>query len=778
MTLKDCLKKTLATTMALSFALAPVVGQAQSLNPQDPASLLISSLNARTPEEARALIEQARALLPRENLSASDLAAMNAFIDQAVQTVNSRPSTPASYAGGEGGVPDSSTNPSIPPMLQPNSSSGADSADVLKALLSSSPAIQAGLRSLGEMRLLRDSANVSENVFTLTGQPPQVYDQREINDVNQANQPGEILAYLKSKGLIRSDFSADNKALLDQFKGASLDVVADKIIARSIRSSTIAGATRAVINVLGQNLGRTGGLIQMAGTVGGITVESAATFIINANLTLQIADLYGIRLNSYEEEVAVLAVFAMAKIGVGAGVDGPDFQKLVDKVSARFADARLKIPGNSGFNFLGHLLQNPLVARNLKNSGLIMPVAPGAGAPVQPGTVTPPTPPAPGAPPAPAPVPTEPKGPAAPGEAGKTPIKGMARARALIRSLVTTVLQVGFASAWANVETRAVGFVAKRTFRSTHQRERATQNDLFRQYLLSPGGDGFFKLMILSVNVGKPMEIPDDFQTPRDARVKMILNLARSARICSPLDGKQWQSVKSGQANLKSSAVQNRILRYDCDTQLSQARYLRIKTEFETFNEIPQDFITALRTAPREDRLRMGELLLQMQFLDGDRSPSEVKYFNDVASKYLGLSSPDDMDYFSRLHSFIVDNGGMVEALGSPSGFTIGSNTSINPYDLNLGYTPTRGPESMTPLIAPVPAPLVVPTTPPAPGTTPATPPATTPGTTPGVPPGNTGVTPGAPPHAPLNPGQNPYPGPIIGPLLIPSLNSYYGKPG
>ena len=163
------------------------------------------------------------------------------------------------------------------------------------------------------------------------------------------------------------------------------------------------------------------------------------------------------------------------------------------------------------------------------------------------------------------------------------------------------------------------------------------------------------------------MSIPDNFENPTDPRAKFVVNLARSARICSPLDARQWKLLSTNQA-AASTPVMRSILRYACDTNLSSARYVRFKTEFETFNAIPQSFVTNLRTASSENRQRMGELILQMQFLDGDRSPAEVQYFNDVISKYLGLSTPDDTDYFNRLHAFIVDNGGMIESEASPSG--------------------------------------------------------------------------------------------------------------
>ena len=776
------LRKALGATLSITLALSPLSSSAQTaLNQKDPASLLVGSMSAHSTDEARAMLERAKSLLALENLAPADEQAMRDLINQAVQNLPTR-SFPIAYGGvvdptASSNSPDNSpdNSPKDSPKNSPDAQNApqfssssntrpADSADQLQRQLKIAPEIQNGVRNLGEMRLLRDSTRVDQNVVQMTGQTPQQIDQKEQNIIQEANQAGDLLSFLRKIGLLRSNFAAENKALLDQYQGSSLDSIANQIISRAVLSSTVAGATRALIPLLGKNISK-GVLVTNAGSIAGLTLEAASTFIINANLTLQIADLYGVRLNSYEEEVAVLAVFALAKIGVGAGANSAEFGSLISKVASRLGDGIMHVPG-SGFNFLGHLLKNPLVARNMKAEGLTPSAAPAS--PTAPST-------APGATgatassPATSPAATSGVTTADPSIAPESKVSVFSRAWKKLLSFTQTAIPIGAGAAWANIETRIVGKVAISLFSQTRQRERATQNDLFRQFMMSPGGDGFLKLMILSINVGRTIKTPDDFDHPVDPRVKLVLNLARSARICSPLDREAWKAAKAGQLNAPRSIAQ-RILKYDCDNGLSSARYVRIKTEFQTFNEIPQDFITSLRTAGRENRLRMGEILLQMQFLDGDRSPAQVLYFNDVVSRYLGLSSTEEINYFNRLHSFIVDNGGMTVAETSPTGYTIGSNLSVNPYDLKLGYTSTRGPEAATPLIAPslIPAPpLIAPQANPQTGTVPN---AQAPQTNGAQAQPNTGVTPGTPAHPPLG---NLVPGTTAPTITIPSGTSF-----
>jgi hypothetical protein len=111
-----------------------------------------------------------------------------------------------------------------------------------------------------------------------------------------------------------------------------------------------------------------------------------------------------------------------------------------------------------------------------------------------------------------------------------------------------------------------------------------------------------------------------------------------------------------------------------------------------TFDEIPNEYVADLRIAPREHRFRMAELILQMQFLDGDRSPSEVRFFRDTIAKTLGLVDVEDIEYFNRVHSFIVERGGLQPSDLVPAGFRIRPGTQTSPYNMGEGYTAADAP--------------------------------------------------------------------------------------
>jgi hypothetical protein len=258
------------------------------------------------------------------------------------------------------------------------------------------------------------------------------------------------------------------------------------------------------------------------------------------------------------------------------------------------------------------------------------------------------------------------------------------------RQFTAKVASIGLGVAWSVAETAIVGDTAKTIFSSARKRERELSNESFRRYIMTSHGEGLSKLLILSMYNGQvPKLVP--LHDNSDPKIRFTLNLARSARVCSPHDVTRLAQLKKEYKGLSREA---QILHAACHSNLNFARYNRLAHELVTFNEIPQDLIANLRLAGRENRLRMGEILLQMQFLDGDRDPEEIRHFNKVISKILGLDSRDDLRYFDFMESFIRERGGMAEDEASPTGYTVADKSVENPYDLSAGYTSTSAPDT------------------------------------------------------------------------------------
>ena len=263
------------------------------------------------------------------------------------------------------------------------------------------------------------------------------------------------------------------------------------------------------------------------------------------------------------------------------------------------------------------------------------------------------------------------------------------------------LLKSGLHGARSATETFAIGHTAKYIFRGARLEKRAIHNENFRRFLMTPSAEGFLKLMVLSMSDGRPstLSIANRLsQAEAKTKIDFIYNIARSARICSPND-----KTVAARANAPSTSS-SRQAAYACKANSNTARFERLQTELLTYDEIPQEYVTDLRLVSREHRLRMAELILQMQFLDGDRGPSENLYFRNVVAKALGVDSIEDIEYFERVHAFVQENGGLIPSSNTPTGFTVRTDSVAHPYDMDQGYTPLNSPEpSAGPRFVPVP---------------------------------------------------------------------------
>ncbi len=515
--------------------------------------------------------------------------------------------------------PNQTLSPLSPPAL---------SQKEVEKTLKANPEMRDMLWEIGRGRLSRDAQNLDAVVKDVTGVTPQEVDKKQAEELKEAYKPGMFLQMLESTGM-NLDVSKENAVLKQEFEGVSIDVLAERLIHDATIYSTAVGASQ--------------GIVQRAGKIGaatGILGETVLTFVINANLVLRIADLYGVELTKAEKEIVLMVVFSSAKIAIQYGVHSDSIKSMISSFGQSLGN--LKFAGKPAelLNRLKGFLKIPAVAK----------VAMPTGTPIV--------------------------------NAADTATKPKLLSAIASRINFVAIAQAAFHGTRSATETVAIGYVTKYFFSGMRDAKRAVHNDAFRRFLMTPGGEGFSKLLVLTMNDGAPSEIKTAnarIAAEMKAKSEFIVNLARSARVCSEDEART--------AKEKSTTT------YACGENASTARFDRLQSEFLTFNEIPQDYVAELRVQSREHRLRMADLVLQMQFLDGDRTPAETQFFRTVVIRTLGVDSREDVQYFERLHAFIQDSGGFERSAVTPTGFAIRGNALANPYDMTRGYSSPRAPE-------------------------------------------------------------------------------------
>lgn len=529
-------------------------------------------------------------------------------------------------------------------------SNGANAGDKeIEKALSENPEIRDTMWEIGRSRLSRDTDNLSAIVKERSGQTPDQIDSTEAQNKADLNKPNDFLAILSKFNLLKLDFTKANLQLKQEYEGTSLDIIADKLTHDAAVWSGLNGTLRGSLALLGNT-----------GKIFGITSEYALNYVVNAKLVLQIADLYGIQLSESEQQTTLLLAYvgmkSAAKVAMSKGV----FANLMSGIGTKFA--AMKYDGKVGafVSWMQSFMSKRVIAE------IAAPAISG-------GTLI---------------TAAEAK---APNAAQAAPA---ATKFARIRAIGSRINMMGFIVAgkqglMAAGETLAMGEAAKYFFRSAREKSRKIHNDNFRRFLMTPTGEGFIKLLVLAMNDGTP-SIAKSQNVRSEAELKakaaFITNIARSARVCSDDDLKAY-------IDAKATANTTELQKYACGANPNTQRFDRIKSEFLTFDAIPQDYIADLRTASRQNRLRMGDLVLQMQFIDGDRSPSEVQFFKSVIAKALGFDNKSDLDYYDRLHAYIQENGGMARAPDTPTGVTIGTGAMNPPYNMDRGYSPLNAPE-------------------------------------------------------------------------------------
>jgi hypothetical protein len=234
------------------------------------------------------------------------------------------------------------------------------------------------------------------------------------------------------------------------------------------------------------------------------------------------------------------------------------------------------------------------------------------------------------------------------------------------------------------------------------QAARSSQTANFHAFLMQDKAKGFFKLLIATLNAGSTLPAAYDVKKSKDdRRVDFVLNIARSIKICSPEDSARYKELKAqGVVVRRTKDIYDsdyKLLRFQCDSSLGFGRYEQIAREFMTFNAIPEWEVAQLRLASYEERMQMGELLMQAQFLYEEPNDQQSQFFQLTVAKILGLNRIEDVNYFSRLYGFIRSRGGMEQKVSSPTGWAIRATAVDDPWANSPTYTIPGGPDLPAP---------------------------------------------------------------------------------
>lgn len=646
------------------------------------AVLLIFAAREENAQKALELLKQARAELKNENLRGDQAGRVLAAIDALETRIRRRLpmpdqppklelappiATPASAPQLSGKLPVIANLGSIIGANAPTSAAETLPEKEIEKVLTDNPEVREALWEISQGRLARDASNLDGIIRDRTGMSPLEHDEAEAMVLAMGNQPGPFLQLLERLNMMNLDVSGANLRLKQEFDGVSIDTLAEKLIQDATKYAIPVGVFQGVL----ADVGMTGRLL-------GVSSEVLMTFVINANLALRLSDLYGIEMNSSEKEIVLLIVFSAAKAAGQYGIGNKATTGMLTGFGKRLGELKYTRKPGEFVHLVKAMLSQPAIA---KAAG---PVASEVLAVASTGDKAAGDKPADSKP--------DDRKDAAPDRA-EAKVEAKTAKENLIKKMAARINFVSLLKgtvhgARSAAETYILGKAAMYIFKAAHQSKRAIHNDNFRRFLMTPSGEGFMKLMVLSIHDGQTLASQKNRNlTELSTKVQFIANLARSAKACSQEDLANLKPA-AGEASSSNSILAH----YSCGQNSNTARIERLRKEMLTFDEIPSEYVADLRIAPREHRFRMAELILQMQFLDGDRSPSEVRFFRETISKTLGLTEVEDVDYFNRVHSFIIERGGLQPSELVPAGFRIRSSSQTSPYNMGEGYTPADAP--------------------------------------------------------------------------------------
>ncbi len=133
---------------------------------------------------------------------------------------------------------------------------------------------------------------------------------------------------------------------------------------------------------------------------------------------------------------------------------------------------------------------------------------------------------------------------------------------------------------------------------------------------------------------------------------------------------------------LKEEDLKNILLLHDCYGRPDTDRHADLLKEMLSFSNFSDGDIAVLRMADPFIRLRMGELIIQLIYLNGRPSEKTIEYFEKV-KKILGLDSTAYNAYYWFYQSELV-KAMYVPYVLSPTGYRLRNLAAQNPYDITL----------------------------------------------------------------------------------------------
>lgn len=568
--------------------------------------------------------------------------------------------------------------------------------------------VRTALWQVAQGRLNKDLENLDHAVLSRTDKNVETFDDEHNRNELEALRPGMIVENLRQLGLIR-DFSHENRRLIEELYPTPLGEIADIIIADATRLSFMSSFGKRLSMLNEEN--KIGQLASMTG----LSTHALISYAINANVIIRLADLYGIKLTKYDEDTFILIVLSMAKVGAYLGIRSESASRLADALGVNLAQAlRRQNPAEALKRTNDRIRKSPTIIKafagifgskeiptpdtadkeenekrvesnnsssnqdnkDLNHHDKAADQKPSSEHESQKGHKT--------------------EQNSEKSDHAKQHNKSLRQYAFMAAREITSFL-------WAAGETHVLGEFCKMTFEADRQRERELKNKSFADYIAnSEISEGIIKLLVLSTQPGVQTPKSMSLNMSNDDKMVFIKSFAKSAQICSPQDRNLLEKKLNeyNQVSKQNSSINRdqltreiKILQYACHSGRNSDSYLRVEKELENFNEIPQWYMTLLRTREPQHRLRIAELVLQLLLIDQDYAPVEAEFFNNTVLKVLGLESIEEHKYFESMVSFIFKNGGLERNESSPTGFSVRNGYIDNPYDLSVGFSPAHGPE-------------------------------------------------------------------------------------
>lgn len=547
-------------------------------------------------------------------------------------------------------------------------------------------------------------------------------------------EPGVVYDIMSYFGMFDKDYRKEMMKMKQKFDGSSPDEMAMKIVEDAAKYGAAVGGAFGLWNGLkkvGPRVGDDGfSNNDFGGSVGGqarapMVADEILMFLNNTNAIVDIATLYEVDVDLLERQmigmVAVgLASFAMKNSLWGKGPKPPKagetgalkalFSKHSSVMSALAKSFRKAKAKGQGREFLEEKLEsltNNMAAVDLGGTPGVASRASGvnklSGDPLDPNSMDPTDPADPA-------DPNKPKKPRAP----RRPTTPKEWALKLAYGVVGAGLNAahGYAISYGSV------YFAKSFFGGMYAENQKMMNRNFLRIMNSSKGVAFLKILAHSMHLGKPQIENFTADRTKDPHVAFIMNLSRTFGNCSRTDYVALDASKQtggniasqvnaarkaletdARANNSATAVQFdehdlKVLRFSCPLQKNPYNYNLLMREMKSFSAISDRSVAYLRTSILRDRIKMAQLLLQFQYVDGEQNKHEERFYREVTSRLLGFDSKEQNHYIQVFAGFMKSSGGVVPDRNSPSGFSIAkvAEKKKSPFDYHLSPGPKDAP--------------------------------------------------------------------------------------